>query len=87
MRPFSWVLLSPTRWIYRISAPIDRERLHYYTALMAAKVLTSVLGLRKRWARGGGDRPAELAAWGSPHTVALLRWRLRRITGCDVRGS
>lgn len=84
VRPFAWLLMAPPRWLYRLAGGVETERLHYYTTLCALGILTSVAQHRRRQKDADSPRPAELAAWGSPHTVALLRWRIRRITGLDV---
>lgn len=86
-RPFTWLLMAPPRWLYRLFGGVDTARLRYYTALCALGILTSVASHRRRRKDADGPRTAEVVAWGSPHTVALLRWRIRRITGLDVGPS
>jgi hypothetical protein len=81
LRPFAWLLMGATRGFYRLVRPVDRERLRYFTAFSAARVLADVTSLR---AQGGAGDQAMLSAWGSPGTLRLLRRRVRRITGVDL---
>jgi aminoglycoside phosphotransferase (APT) family kinase protein len=81
VRPFTWLLMAPTRFVYRLGARVDAQRLRYYTVFWALRVLAS--GARLARSEAADARPAELRAWGSAHTVALLRHRVRRITGLD----
>ncbi|MGI9431045.1 MAG: phosphotransferase, partial [Myxococcota bacterium] len=83
VRPFVWSFMAPVRWIYRLIGRADRQLIDYFAALCALRLLAHGEFLRKRM--GDGPRPAELAAWGSEHTNALLCWRLRRITGVEIR--
>jgi len=82
VRPFVWLFMAPVRWLYLLAGGVQRQRIHYFTALCAVRVLAQ--GDRLAQTATKAARPAELSAWGSPHTTALLRWRLRRITGIDV---
>jgi aminoglycoside phosphotransferase (APT) family kinase protein len=81
LRPFAWMLMGATRGFYRLVRPVDRERLQYFTAFSAARVLAHVMSLR---ARSGSGDDAMLSAWGSPATLRLLRKRVHRITGIDL---
>lgn len=84
IRPFAWLLLGANGVAYRLVRRVDPERLRYFTALNAVKVLVRIGVLRRASAAADGVRPAELVAWGSPATIALLRRRVRRITGVEV---
>lgn len=80
VRPFTWILMAPTRWIYRAIAGYDAERVRYYAAFCALRSLVTCAKLRDA---ADGAHLAELQAWGSPHTTWLLRRRLRAISGID----
>lgn len=79
VRPWTWIFMAPVRWLYRLGGGVDRDRLAWYTALCATRLLANGAKLDREWRTRGGPRPAELSAWGSPHTRALLARRLRRI--------
>jgi aminoglycoside phosphotransferase len=87
VRPLTWLFMAPIRWIYRLGGGVDPDRLAYYTALCATRLLANGAKLEREWRGRGGSRPAELSAWGSPHTRALLARRLRRTCGVDVRSQ
>ncbi len=87
IRPLTWLFMAPIRWVYRLGGGVDPDRLAYYTALCATRLLANGEKLDREWRARGGPRPAELSAWGSPHTRALLARRLRRICAVDARSQ
>jgi aminoglycoside phosphotransferase (APT) family kinase protein len=81
LRPFAWLLFGANALVYRVVRPVDAGRLRYFTALCAAGIYLSVLERRDRCDPEQARRDALLQAWGSPITRALLRRRLRGLTG------
>jgi hypothetical protein len=81
VRPLAWGVLGANALVYRLVRPVDAGRLRYFTALCAASVYFGVLERRERCDPEEARRDALLQAWGSPITRALLRRRLRALTG------
>ena len=82
LRPFLWISSVAIVGLYRLLRRFDRQRLRTYSVYHCLSILigTAWFRLRVRGGSGAPDHP-----FGSMSSIALLRGRIRRVTGLRVR--